>query len=57
MEWEVYTSHLFAERRVPPGAIFREKIEGRWYTTTRMWEVEPYSYSVPFSVILVTTGR
>ena len=29
MEWVVYyAAHLFAERRVPPGAIFREKIEG-----------------------------
>jgi hypothetical protein len=32
MEWVVFTSHLFAERGVPPGAIFREKIECRWYT-------------------------
>ena len=31
MGWEVYAFHFFAERRVPPGAIFREKIEGRWY--------------------------
>ena len=27
-EWVVFTNHLFAERRVPPGTIFREKIEG-----------------------------
>ena len=31
MKWMVGVDHLFAERRVPPGAIFREKIEGRWY--------------------------
>ena len=30
-EWVVLVSHLFAERRVPPGAIFREKIESRRY--------------------------
>ncbi len=28
MEGVVCVAHLFAERRVPPGAIFREKIEG-----------------------------
>jgi len=28
----VLAAHLSAEGRVPPGAIFREKIEGRWYT-------------------------
>ena len=31
MERVVFTTHLFAGRRVPPGTIFREKIEGRWY--------------------------
>ena len=27
----VFSAHVSAEDRVPPGAIFREKIEGRWY--------------------------
>jgi hypothetical protein len=27
----VLATHLSAEGRVPPGTIFREKIEGRWY--------------------------
>jgi len=27
MKWVRYVTHLFAEVRVQPGAIFREKIE------------------------------
>jgi len=27
----VFTAHLSAEDRISPGALFREKSEGRWY--------------------------